>query len=87
MADFHYVGSVAQRTGTDGMTEYVGVVCRNDSGHMTVLNMGVEDTREGIVQWVRDTIQMKRDMGRDDVQAADKYDRMGVVKGHVQTVQ
>lgn len=83
--DMHYVGGFEQRKGTDGMVEFVGSVAKVEGKTMTLLNVGIEDTKEGIMQWIKDTIQMKRDLVRDDVQAPDKYDRMGVVQGHVQT--
>lgn len=84
MADVHFVGTVKERVGTDGLVEYVGSVAKVEGRTMTFLNLGVEDTKEAALQWVKDTIQMKRDLNREDVQAPDKYDRNGVVVTHQQ---
>ena len=79
-----YVGTVKECLGSDGLVEYVGSVAKVEGRAMTFLNLGVEDTKEAALQWVKDTIQMKRDLNREDVQAPDKYDRNGVVANHKQ---
>ena len=76
------IGSFDTRRGTDGLIEYVGAVAKQEGATLTVLTVGVEDTREAILQWIKDTIAMIRDLGREDVQALDKYDRMGVTRPH-----
>ena len=82
--DMRYVGGFERRVGTDGLVEFVCSVAKVEGKKMTFLNIGVEDTRDMAMKWIGDTIQMKRDLNREDVQAPDKYDRMGVVVNHVQ---
>jgi len=78
-----YCAQVAPRITTDGTREYVGMVAKQEDGALTVLSLGVEDTVELAIEWCRETIRMMREMNREDVEAPDKYDRLGVVTGHI----
>ena len=82
--EIHFTGTYVRRKGTDGLVEFVGTVSKVEGKTMTVLNVGIEDTPEAIYKWLKDTIAMKRDLNREDVQAPDKYDRMGVTTNHIQ---
>jgi hypothetical protein len=55
--------------------EYIGTVCKQEGKNLTVLTVGAEQSEWDILDWIKNTIDLMRAEGREDVQAPDMYDR------------
>ena len=73
---YNYVGGVIYAKLETGGMAWIGSVGKKEGDNITVLTVGVEDTREACVEWVKATIKLMRETGREDVQAQDKMDRL-----------